>query len=58
MSWAEDKYKELMAKKEQGIPLTEDDFEALAYCEECFAEDERDAEYIGNYTVLDQEDLR
>ena len=53
MSWAEDKYKELMEKKKRGIPLTEDDFEALMYCEECFAEDARDAEYLGNYTIIE-----
>ena len=41
-----------MEKKAQGIPLTEDDYEALTYCEECFAEDARDAEYLGNYDVI------
>lgn len=50
MSWAQQKMEELEAKGREN--WDQDDYEAYCYCEECFAEDARDAEYLGNYTIL------
>ena len=50
MSWADDKVKELEAKGREN--WNEDDYEAWVYCQECFAEDEADREYIENYSIF------
>lgn len=50
MSWAQQKMEELEAKGREN--WDQDDYEAWCYCEECFAEDARDAEYMGNYTIF------
>ena len=49
MTWAEQKVKELEEKGEEN--WTVDDYEAWYYCQECFAEDERDAEYLGCFDM-------
>lgn len=49
-TWAQRKKRELDAKGREN--WDQDDYEAYCYCEECIAEDERDAEYLGNYTVI------
>lgn len=49
MSWAENKVKELEAKGREN--WTQDDYEAYCYCQECFAEDEADAEYLGCFSI-------
>jgi hypothetical protein len=49
-TWAQLKYEELMAKGKENWDV--DDYEAYCYCEECFAEDARDAEYIGNWSIV------
>lgn len=50
MTWAEMKVQELEAKGKENWDV--DDYEAWCYCQECFAEDERDAEYLGNWEVI------
>lgn len=49
-TWAQRKVKELEAKGREN--WDQDDYEAWCYCEECFAEDARDAEYVSNYTTI------
>ena len=50
MRWAQMKVKELEEKGKEN--WDEFDYEAYCYCQECFAEDEADAEYIGSYEVV------
>ena len=50
MSWASRKVEELENKGREN--WDQDDWEAYYYCQECFAEDEADAEYLGNYEVI------
>ncbi len=51
MSWADNRKKELLKKGKEN--WDQDDYEAWCYIEECEAEDARDAEYLGNYTILE-----
>ena len=50
MTWAESKFEELALKGREN--WDNDDYEAYCYCEECMAEDARDAEYLGNFEVF------
>lgn len=50
MSWADMKMQELNEKGREN--WDEDDYEAYCYCQECFAEDEADAEYLGNFDCI------
>ena len=52
MTWAEMKMKELEEKGRDN--WDQDDYEAACYCEECFAEDERDNEYLGCFGIVYQ----
>lgn len=49
-TWAELKSAELEEKGRENWDA--DDCEAYAYCEECFAEDQADAEYLGCYSIF------
>ena len=49
-TWAQMRYEELMAKGKDH--WDEDDYEAYCYIENCWAEDEADAEYLGCYTAV------
>ncbi len=51
-TWAEETYERLKELECSGVVLTQEQCETLAYCEECFAEDARDAEYLGCYTAF------
>lgn len=50
MTWAQMKVQELEAKGRENWDA--DDCEAYYYCQECFAEDEADAEYLGSYEIV------
>lgn len=50
MAWADMKMQELNEKGREN--WDEDDYEAYCYCQECFAEDEADAEYLGNFDYI------
>ena len=50
MRWVDKKMDELEAKGREN--WDEDDYDAYYYCQECYAEDERDAEYLGNYIIF------
>ena len=50
MTWAEQKMQELENKGREN--WDQDDYEAACYCEECFTEDWRDAEYLGSYDLI------
>ena len=49
MTWAEQNCQELEEKGREN--WTVEDYEAYCYCEECFAEDARDEEYLGSYEI-------
>lgn len=49
-TWAEMRYEELMAKGKAN--WDEDDYEAYCYIENCWGQDETDAEYLSNYSVI------
>lgn len=50
MTWAQMKVQELEEKGRENWDA--DDYEAYCYCQECFAEDEADNEYLGNWEVI------
>ena len=50
MSWASETVKRLERKDKRY--WTEDDYEAYYYSQECLAEDEADAEYLGCVEVI------
>lgn len=50
-TWADLKREQLLAKGRENWDV--DDYEAWCYIEECRAEDERDAEYLGNYLLIE-----
>ena len=50
MTWAQTKVQELELKGRENWDA--DDYEAYCYCQECFAEDAADAEYLGAYEVI------
>lgn len=50
MSWAEAKIEELENKGRKN--WTADDWEAYCYCQECFAEDAADQEYLDHYLFM------
>ena len=50
VKWAELKSAELEAKGRENWDV--DDYEAYYYCEECFAEDQAEAEYLGDYSII------
>ena len=49
MSWATEKMEQLEKKGKDNWDV--DDYEAYVYCQECFAEDDRDAEYLGAFSI-------
>ena len=49
-TWAQRKEEELLAKGKENWDI--DDYEAYHYIQECYAEDQADAEYLGCYDVL------
>lgn len=49
-TWAQRKERELREKGRKN--WDEDDYEAWCYIQECKAEDEADAEYLGHYLLL------
>ena len=50
MTWAQMRVKELEEKGRENWDV--EDYEAYCYCQECFAEDEADAEYLGSYEII------
>lgn len=50
MKWCEQRLQELENKPR--VLWDEDDYEAYYYCQECIAEDERDAEYLNSWEVI------